>query len=198
IDNPGASLGSPAFIARPTPDGYAGVHLQFDSSPPNMLPLLLAAYQFRFGRDLEALSRYLVDNVVFAWEEIGTDLLDGSPPGLLHLLTGGEQWPSREMTDVVNLDGTPAEREVITRDNSARHHWGYILHPTGIEVISRQNDPRGPVISWDTDPRTHFSEAMALWMPGTPPPMSLRRDLPMLTPTPPAVPARTATRPPRR
>ncbi|MFG3348670.1 hypothetical protein ACGF1Z_26875 [Streptomyces sp. NPDC048018] len=193
-------MGSPAFIARPTSDGYAGVHLQFDSSPPNMLPLLLAAYQFRFRRDLEALSRYLVDDVVFAWEEIGTDLLDGSPPGLLQRLTGGEQWPSREMTGVVNLDGTPAEREVITRDNSGGHHWGYILHPAGIEVISRQNAPRGPVISWDTEPRTQFSEAMALWMPDTPPPMSLPRDLPKLTPAPapPAAPPRTATRPPRR
>ncbi|MFI9210225.1 hypothetical protein ACIGW7_19070 [Streptomyces sp. NPDC053253] len=192
-------MGSPAFIARPTSDGYAGVHVQFDSSPPNMLPLLLAAYQFRFGRDLEALSRYLVDHVVFAWDEIGTDLLDGSPPGLLQRLTGGEQWPSREMTGVINLDGTPAEREVITRDNSAGHHWGYILHPAGIEVISRQNDPRGPVISWDTDPRAHFSKAIALWMPGTPPPMSLPRDLPKLTaaPAPPATPALRATRPPR-
>ncbi|WP_329283902.1 hypothetical protein [Streptomyces sp. NBC_00691] len=148
-------MGSPAFIARPDPDGgYTGVHLQYDSSPPNMVPLILAAYRFRFGRDLEALSRYLVDDVVFAWEEIGTDLLDGAPPGLLQRLTG--------------------------------------------EVVSRQMDAHGPVISWNTDPRTHFSEAMALWVPGTPPPMSLPRDLPKLTPTPPAAPARTATRPPRR
>ncbi|WP_329309205.1 hypothetical protein [Streptomyces microflavus] len=193
-------MGSPAFIARPAANGgYAGVHLQFDSSPPNMVPLLLAAYQFRFRRDLEALSRYLVDDVVFAWDEIGTDLLDGSPPGLLQRLTGGAQWPSRGMTGVMNLDGTPAEREVITQDNSVGHYWGYVLHPAGIEVISRQNDPRGPLISWDTDPRTHFSEAMALWMPGTPPPMSLPRDLPKLTPAPaPTAPTRTATRPPRR
>ncbi|MER5737882.1 hypothetical protein ABT117_19690 [Streptomyces sp. NPDC002262] len=193
-------MASPAFIARPTADGYAGVHLQYDSSPPNVLPLLLSAYQFRFRRDLEALSRYLVDDVVFAWEAIGTDLLDGSPPGLLQRLTGGEQWSSYEMTDVVNLDGTPAERNVITQDNSDGHLWGYVLHPAGIEVISRQNDPRGPLISWDTDPRTRFSEAMALWMPGMPPPMAVPRDLPKLTPAPapPGAPARTATRPPRR
>ncbi|WP_328486034.1 hypothetical protein [Streptomyces zaomyceticus] len=165
-----------------------------------MLPLLLAAYQFRFGRDIEALSRYLIDDVIFAWDEIGTDLLDGSPPGLLQRLTGGEQWPSREMTNVVNLDGTPAERETVTQDNSSGHHWGYILHPAGLEVISRQIDHRGPVISWDTDPRAHFSEAFELWMPGNPPPMALPRDLPKLTPVPaqPAAPARTATRPPRR
>ncbi|MFJ2783876.1 MULTISPECIES: hypothetical protein [unclassified Streptomyces] len=198
-------MGSPAFIARPTLTGYTGVHLQFDSSPRNMLPLLLAAYQFRFGRDIEALSRYLVDDVVFAWDEIGTDLLDGSPPGLLQQLTGGAQWPSREMTGVINLDGTPAEREVITQNNSDNSHWGYILHPGGVEVISRQADHRGPVISWDTDPRCHFSDAFALWMPGSPPPMSLPHDLPKLSPTPaPARPAASApatqapTRPPRR
>ncbi|MCZ0978713.1 hypothetical protein O1L60_04180 [Streptomyces diastatochromogenes] len=104
------------------------------------------------------------------------------------------------MTGVVNLDGTPAKREVITRDNSGHHQWGYVLHPAGIEVISRQNDPCGPVISWDTDPRAQFSEAMAPWMADGPPPMSLPRDLPKLAPAPapPSAPARTATRPPRR
>ncbi|GAA3389072.1 hypothetical protein GCM10017752_11990 [Streptomyces roseoviridis] len=193
-------MGSRAFIARPTATGYEGVHVHFDSSPRNMLPLLLAAYQFRFRRDIEALSRYVIDDVVFAWDEIGTDLLDGSPPGLLQRLTGGEQWPSREMTDVVNLDGTPAERETVTQDNSSGHHWGYILHPVGIEVISRQIDHRGPVISWDTDPRAHFSEAFELWMPGSPPPMALPRDLPKLTPFParPAARVRASTRPKRR
>ncbi|MCP3821397.1 hypothetical protein NLX86_25865 [Streptomyces sp. A3M-1-3] len=40
--------------------------------------MLLAAYQHRFGQDVEAMARHLVDGVAVGWDELGTDLLDAS------------------------------------------------------------------------------------------------------------------------
>ncbi|MEU8522395.1 hypothetical protein [Streptomyces sp. NPDC048577] len=176
-------MGTSAFIARPTKAGYAGVHVQYDGSPPMILPLLLAAYRFRFEGDVEAMSRHLVDGV-FAWDTIGTDLLDGAPPALVARLTGGEERSSQEMTDVLDDDSKPAKRLLVTHKNSAGHIWGYVLHRAGIEVISRQLDIRGPVVLWHNDPRARFGGEMALWTLSTPPPISMPLDLPRLTPVP--------------
>ncbi len=62
--------------------------------PSHHLPLLLTAYQHRFRRDIEAMSRHLVVDVAVGWNELGTDLLDGAPPEIITALTGGERWLS--------------------------------------------------------------------------------------------------------
>ncbi|MFJ5281646.1 MULTISPECIES: hypothetical protein [Streptomyces] len=41
--------------------------------------------------------------------------------------------------------------------------WGYILHPQGIEVISMAHTGAGPLVAWDTDPSTPFSDHPAHW-----------------------------------
>lgn len=41
--------------------------------------------------------------------------------------------------------------------------WGYVLHPQGIEVISLLHEDIGPVIGWDTDPRTAFTDHPGAW-----------------------------------
>ncbi|KUJ34527.1 hypothetical protein ACZ90_70970 [Streptomyces albus subsp. albus] len=53
--------------------------------------MLLAAHLYRFGHDIEAMARPLLDSVAIGWDELGTDLLDGAPPEILSALTGGEQ-----------------------------------------------------------------------------------------------------------
>ncbi|MGW2858259.1 hypothetical protein [Streptomyces sp. NPDC001205] len=160
-----------SFVARPTETGYAGIYVHFDGYPSSRLPLLLAAYQYRFNRDVEAMSVHLIDEVTIAWDELGTDLLDGAPKSLATQLAGRERWPSRQMENVVNADGSPAEREVITEANSrSLVEWGYVLRPEGIEVISLTEATRGPIIDWNTDPRTRFSDHLSLWLPGQPAP----------------------------
>ncbi|WP_309248779.1 hypothetical protein [Streptomyces sp. MNP-20] len=78
-------------IARPTETGYTGIYVHFDGYPSGRLPLLLAAYQHRFARDVEAMRVHLIDQVSIAWDELGTDLLDGAPKSLIKKLTGRER-----------------------------------------------------------------------------------------------------------
>ncbi len=159
-----------SVIARPSETGYTGIYVHHDGYPSGRLPLLLAAYQHRFARDVEAMSIHLIDQVNIAWDELGNDLLDGTPMSLLKQLTGRERWPSREMDDIITSDGSPPERQVITEGNSGDLAWGYVLHPVGIEVISLYAADRGPIVDWNTDPRTRFSDHPYLWLPGQPVP----------------------------
>ncbi|MGW2404061.1 hypothetical protein ACWCXK_05985 [Streptomyces sp. NPDC001739] len=165
-----------SFIARPTYPGYSGIYVHFDGVPSHHLPLLLAAYQGRFKRSVEAMTRHLIDDVAVGWDELGTDLLDGSPPALVAALTGGEQWPSRTLDDLITPDGSPPRKMTVTDDtvDDQNLQWGYVLHPRGIEVISLFHDDGGPVVGWNTDPRTKFSDSRAHWashkpVPGVPP-----------------------------
>ncbi|MFJ3019492.1 hypothetical protein ACIPH4_00820 [Streptomyces tendae] len=131
--------------------------------PSHHLPLLLTAYQYKFGRDVEALAQHLIDDIAVGWDELGTDLLDG--PTLVAALTGGEHWPSRTLDHLITPDGSPPVRMTVT-DKTAGElgmEWGYILHPQGIEVISTAHTGTGPLVAWDTDPSTPFSDHPAHW-----------------------------------
>ncbi|WP_433919822.1 hypothetical protein OIE50_38955 [Streptomyces canus] len=179
-------LSTRAVIARPTADGYAGMYVHFDGYPGSKLPLLLAAYQHRFAGDVEAMARHLIDEVHHGWEELGTDLLDGAPAGLRRSLTGGEEYPSRQLTNVYNTDGTPAERELITQDGTEDLEWAYVLHESGIEVIGLPAYDRGPVVGWDTDPRSRIVADPGAWNPDSPAPVVPPRTAPRLSATAPA------------
>ncbi|WP_247706972.1 hypothetical protein [Streptomyces liliiviolaceus] len=148
-----------SFLARPTLTGYTGIYVHFDGQPGAKLPLLLAVYQYRFGRDLEAMTRHLVDDVAVGWDELGTDLLDGAPPQTIAALTGGEQWPSRTLDHLTTADGAPPSRMTVTEATAAGQglEWGYVLRPQGIEVIPALFRTSGPVIAWGTDPLGDFS-----------------------------------------
>ncbi|MGQ4329568.1 MULTISPECIES: hypothetical protein [Streptomyces] len=153
-------------MARPTTGtGYSGIHVQLDGVPSHHLPLLLAAYQYKFGRDVEAMSRHLIDDVAVGWDELGTDLLDGAPPSLVAALTGGEQLPSRTLDHLITPDGSPPRRMSVTDETADEQdmQWGYILHKEGIEVISLLHEDIGPVVDWAIDPRTAFNDHPAAW-----------------------------------
>ncbi|MCC2275562.1 hypothetical protein LKL35_09020 [Streptomyces sp. ET3-23] len=168
--------------------------------PSHHLPLLLAAFQYRFHQNLQAMSRDLVDDVAIGWDELGTDLLDGAPPALVAVLTGGEKWPSRTLGHLVTPDGSAPVRMTVTDDTAAAQdlQWGYILHAQGIEVISLLHQDCGPFVDWRTDPRTAFSDDPARWSSTAPPPVirPLRAPAPQATTGTAApvsgVPARTA------
>lgn len=160
------SLSTRSFIARPTlGTGYSGIHVQLDGIPSHHLPLLLAAYQHKFGRNVEAMSRHLIDDVAVGWDELGTDLLDEAPHALVNALTGGEHWPSRTLDHLVTPDGSPPVRISVTDTTADQQdlQWGYVLHTEGIEVISLLHQDLGPVVDWATDPRTAFNDHPAAW-----------------------------------
>ncbi|MEU9068995.1 hypothetical protein AB0D60_19175 [Streptomyces sp. NPDC048306] len=148
------------------------MYVHFDGYPDSKLPLLLAAYQYRFAGDLEAMARHLIDDVEHGWDELGTDLLDGAPEALRRSLAGGDEWPSRQMTDVIVIgaDDT-AERLLVTQDGTDELEWAYVLHPHGIEVIALQAYDRGPVVAWDTDPRSRINANPDAWPPDSRPPV---------------------------
>lgn len=133
--------------------------------PSHHLPLLLAAYQHKFGRDVEAMSRHLIDDVAVGWDELGTDLLDGAPPTLVAELTGGEHCPSRTLDHLITPDGSPPVRMTVTDETADAQdiQWGYVLHQQGIEVISLLHEDIGPLVDWDIDPRTAFNDHPAAW-----------------------------------
>lgn len=109
------------------------------------------------------MTRYLVDDVAVGWAELGTDLLDGTPPEIVAALTGGDVWPSRTLDHLITPDGSPPTRMTVTETTAASQdlEWGYVLHPQGIEVVAPLSASSGPVISWDTDPRSDFSQPAA-------------------------------------
>ncbi|MGW7169974.1 hypothetical protein ACWGH3_32795 [Streptomyces sp. NPDC054884] len=153
-------------MGRPADNtGYSGIHIQLDGVPSHHLPLLLAAYQHKFGRHVEVMSRHLIDDVAVGWDELGTDLLDDAPPALVAALTGGEQWPSRTLDHLITPDGSPPVRMTVTDETAGAQdmQWGYVLHQQGIEVISLLHEDIGPVVDWATDPRTAFSDHPAAW-----------------------------------
>ncbi|WP_240678039.1 hypothetical protein [Streptomyces griseoviridis] len=85
-----------------------------------------------------------------------------------------------------NTDGTPAERELITQDGTEDLEWAYVLHESGIEVIGLLAYDRGPVVEWDTDPRSCIIADPGAWNPDSPAPVVPPRTAPRLSATAPA------------
>nr|WP_106980832.1 MULTISPECIES: hypothetical protein [Streptomyces] len=185
-------------MARPTASGYDGIYVHLDGYPTAQLPLLLAAFQYRFARDLDAMTRHLVDDVTVGWEELGTDLLDGAQPYIVEELTRGDRWPSKTLDHLITPDGSPPTRMTVTEKDAADQdlEWGYVLRPEGIEVISMPYANAGPVVGWDAYPLECFSDNPRYWLAPAPSPLATPA---AAGPTPAApatapVPSRTAAR----
>ncbi|MEU5898679.1 hypothetical protein [Streptomyces venezuelae] len=134
-----------------------------DGYPSHHLPLLLAAHQYTFGKDTEALTRYLIDDAPEGWSSLGTDLLVHAPGFLRDTLPRGHHEPGRRYPE-----RSPGERLVFTEQTASRLDWAYVLHPEGIEVIGAPGSARGPIVAWDTDPCVRFRDTTSLWKPGRP------------------------------
>lgn len=184
-----AHLATRSCVARPTDTGYRGIYVHADGYPSNHLPLLLAAYQYRFTRDAESLSRYLVDTDAIGWDTLGDDLLDGAPAHFGVVLHPHPIGPSRPIVNVLSSDGGPARRMVFDESNAqdSQLKWAYVLRPLGVEVIALSQDTRGPVVGWDSDPLLSYSDEPRLWRPDAPIPLTGAR---------PKAPGMTATQPP--
>lgn len=163
---------------------------------------MLAAYRYRFARDTEALTGYLVDVDAIGWDHLGDDLLDGAPDDLRTVLNPYSIGPS-EPTDsvhVVTRDGSPPLRMVFDECSAPGSlEWAYVLRPEGIEVVSLTYDTHGPVVDWDCNPLISVSDEPHRWVRGLPIPLAVPQPPPALsaTRTTPAGPP-TARRPSRR
>ncbi|GAA2672499.1 hypothetical protein GCM10010400_38060 [Streptomyces aculeolatus] len=116
----GRSVATRSFIARPTDAGYVGANVLYDGYPSGRLPLLLASYRYRFGSDIAAMSRHLIDDVpasACGWEELGADLLHGAPEELRHALTGAVDL--RRLTSLTR----PPHDAVDGAESLARGDW---------------------------------------------------------------------------
>ncbi|MEJ8650633.1 hypothetical protein WKI65_21660 [Streptomyces sp. MS1.AVA.3] len=121
------------------------------------------------------MASYLIDEAPKGWSYLGTDLLDEAPDALRQHLAGKRDDPGTQYRS------HPTSPPLIcTERTSSGLDWGYVLHPHGIEVISRPGVARGPVVTWDTDPRVRFRDTASLWrpdqpIPGTTPPRTTVR-----------------------
>ncbi|WP_416987021.1 hypothetical protein [Streptomyces sp. T028] len=159
---------------------------------------MLGAHQYRFGGDLDALCRHLIDEAPDGWSQLGTDLLDGALEPLRAELVGSDEHPSRKLDNVHVITVGAAEPEpwTVTEKSHRGLDWGYVLHPHGIEVIPLDAEDRGPILAWDTDPRARFSNSTHRWRPGHPVPATLppRTTASTITTAPAAPTTRTAPR----
>ncbi|MEU1073576.1 MULTISPECIES: hypothetical protein [unclassified Streptomyces] len=136
------------------------MYVHHDGYPSARLPLLLAAYQHRFGGDVDDLAAYLIDRVPVGWSSLGNDLLTGMPAHLRADLSVNWTSPGTQYAD--RPAGDPPVR-ITDADDTDGLDWGYILHPHAIEVVPLRHADVGPFVTWDTDPRSRFSDQQILW-----------------------------------
>lgn len=165
-------LSTRSCIARPTPSGFSGIYVDWDGYPTNHLRLLLTAHQYQFARDTEAMARFLIDEVPVGWSGLGTDLLDGAPDSLRAELVGDEQFPSSQLDNLITPDGSPPHRMTINETSAGGLEWAYILHQHSLEVIALTAYERGPLVDWNTDPRSRVLDHPGLWAPTGPAPVT--------------------------
>ncbi|MFJ4973252.1 hypothetical protein [Streptomyces sp. NPDC088755] len=174
-------LSTRSFIGRPNGPTFTGVYVHWDGYPSNQLPLLLAAFTYKFRRDLNAMTAHLVDDAP-GWSFLGTDLLDDAPEAIrLELAPRGD--------DPSEPTGGP-ERQIVTTESTSGLAWGYVLRPAGIEVISLPYASQGPLVDWNVDPRAHFNNDPFIWSS-----LAETRGAPRITPAPPTPVAMPSTVP---
>lgn len=63
----------PSVIARPTETGFAGRYVHNEGHPAVRIPLLRALYAGPFAGDLDAMTKFLVDDHPTGWSQLGLD-----------------------------------------------------------------------------------------------------------------------------
>ncbi|MEU9074576.1 hypothetical protein AB0D22_07820 [Kitasatospora sp. NPDC048538] len=122
------------------------------------------------------MASHLIDSPVVGWSVLGNDLLDGAPEMLRTALAAWDDSSKQlDAGGIITPDGSPPAKDIVTDDNTGWLDWGYVLHPHGIEVINLYAYERGPVVPWNTDPVSRFSDKARLWardgqLPLQPPP----------------------------
>lgn len=121
----------PSVIARPTDAGFAGRYIHNDGHPGIRLPLLRALYAGPFRGDLDAMTRFLVDEHPAGWSQLGpnpaveTAWVNGrSSIGYDHFICfcHGDRHDDPLLCTHADTDGAQAD-------------WVYILKTDGIDVL---------------------------------------------------------------
>lgn len=123
----------PSVIARPTDTGFAGRYVHNDGHPTARIPLLRALYAGPFAGDLDAMTKFLLDDHPAGWSQIGAVHND-------------------EFTCYCHGDRNEDPR-LQTEDDTdvATADWVYILRADGIDVIDL-DDGKTISHSWEAEP----------------------------------------------
>lgn len=152
----------PSVIARPTETGFAGRYVHNSGHPTSRVPLLRTLYTGAFAGDLDAMTKFLVDDHPAGWSQFGADPT---------VNTGWDNSRSSVHYDefICYCHGDRNEAGFLrTEDNTdtAQADWVYVLRPEGIEVIDLDDGKTIP-FSWQADPnpapvRHREAESLAL------------------------------------
>lgn len=117
----------PSVIARPNAAGFAGRRVHTAGTPEYVIELLTRLYHGPFGRDLDAMQRFLINEHPGGWSQLGDDP------------TADAGWDnSKPFRDgfICYCHGDRHEAHApFTQDSDATCvDWLYVLGPTGISV----------------------------------------------------------------
>lgn len=137
----------PSVIARPTDTGFAGRYVHNDGHPVNRIPLLRTLYSGPFAGDLDAMTKFLLDDHPAGWSQLGAD-----PTVNTGWDNGRSSVHYDEFTCYCHGDRNEGPR-IQTEDDTdvAIADWVYILRADGIDVIDLDG---GKTIShsWEAEP----------------------------------------------
>lgn len=121
----------PSIIARPTPTGWEGRYIHNDGHPDQRVPLLFDLYHRVYRHDLNAMTRYLIDDHPAGWSQLGDDPTtdtgwhNAAPPTQRHgfiCYCHGDRNEAAQLHTQADTD--PALADAV-----------FVIHPDGIEVI---------------------------------------------------------------
>lgn len=143
----------PSVIARPTETGFAGRYVHNNGHPATRIPLLRALYAGPFAGDLDAMTKFLIDDHPAGWSQLGLDpavdtgwnderssVYHHDFVCYCHGDRNEDPWLcTEENTDIGNTD------------------WVYVLRSDGIEVIDL-GDGATTTTSWEANPDDNLWE----------------------------------------
>jgi hypothetical protein len=140
----------PSIIARPTPTGWQGRYVHNDGHPDTRIPLLLDLYHRHYRHDLQAMTRFLLDQHPAGWSQLGTDPTADTGWYNAVPLTQRHNFVCycHGDRDEAPAMHTEADTTPVTADTV------YVIHPDGVQVIEAGLDgdgwKPGYLIPWDT------------------------------------------------
>lgn len=133
----------PSVIARPTDTGFAGRYVHNEGHPVARISLLRALYAGPFAGDLDAMTKFLIDDHPAGWSQLGLN-----PTVDTGWDNGRSSVYHHDFVCYCHGDRND-EAYLRTDDNTdiAQADWVYVLRPDGIEVIDL-DDGDAATVPW--------------------------------------------------
>lgn len=131
----------PSVIARPAPSGFAGRYVHNNGHPDVRIPLLRQLYAGPFAGNLDAMTRFLLDDHPAGWSQLGPNPTvdtgwdnSRSAIGYDHFICYCHGDRSEEPQLCTHADTDAADAE-----------WVYVLKSDGIDVYTDISEEDGAV-----------------------------------------------------